>query len=342
MHLSAEFGRTEFEVQADGFRADEALEWIGGESLSALDQAGRALSMVGHALERQRPEALVLVGDRFETAAAAMAATLKRVPLVHLHGGEETSGAVDNSFRHAITQMSQLHLVSHKAHAERVIAMGIDPAAVHVVGAPGLDNLHRKDLPSPAELENQLGLELRPPVVVVTLHPATAASTSPDEEAAALCSAMEDVAATYVITLPNTDPGHRSIREILQAAAKRPGRVAVEALGSRVYWALLRAADAMLGNSSSAVIEGSALGLPAVNVGERQRGRLRGDNLIDARADRAAISAALRTALSPETRQGLEGGPGLFGEGYSAARIMDILREWRAPFSSTADGLHRC
>lgn len=334
MHLSTRFGRTEFELREDGFEAAESLPWIDDEhATEALDQAGRAIRAVGGALVRQRPEALLVVGDRFETAAAAMAATIGRVPVIHLHGGEETEGSIDNALRHAITQMAQLHLVSHEVHRERVISMGMDPSTVHVVGAPGLDNLRREDLPGPAELSRRLGLELNSPLVVVTLHPATASSTTPQEEAAALCEAMDAVDATYVITLPNTDPGHLLLREHLIGASKKPRRVAVDALGSRLYWGLLRLAAAMLGNSSSAIIEGSALGLPAVNIGSRQQGRLRGENVIDAPPEAAAIATALTEALSPATRRRLQGKAGPFGSGRSASLILDRLRAWRPPFS---------
>ncbi|MEO8501097.1 MAG: UDP-N-acetylglucosamine 2-epimerase, partial [Vicinamibacteria bacterium] len=142
----------------------------------------------------------------------------------------------------------------------------------------------------------------------------------------------------YVITLPNTDPGHALIRDVLLIAAKKPGRVAVEALGSRAYWGLLKVSDAMLGNSSSALIEGSALGLPAVNVGVRQKGRLRGENVIDALVNRADISKALMKALAPESRRALREPPGLFGKGSSAALIVDTLRMWHPPFSPATSG----
>jgi UDP-hydrolysing UDP-N-acetyl-D-glucosamine 2-epimerase len=333
MHLSTQFGRTEFELQADGFEADEAMSWIDDDPPThALDQAGRAIPAVGRALERQKPEALLLVGDRFETAAAAMAATIVRVPVIHLHGGEETEGAIDNAFRHAITQMAQLHFVSHEVHRQRVISMAANPTTVHVVGAPGLDNLFRPDLPGISELSARLGIGLNPPVVVVTLHPATASSTPQSALVSALCEGMDAVKATYVITLPNTDPGHGPLRAALLSAAEKPRRVAVDALGSRFYWGLLKAADAMLGNSSSAIIEGSALGLPAVNVGDRQKGRLRGENVIDARPDAVAISTALRHALSPATRQDLQTRAGPFGNGRSASLILDALRAWQPPF----------
>lgn len=334
MHLSKQFGRTEFELRADGFEPDEALAWIDDDrATDALEQAGQAIPAVGEALERLKPEAMLLVGDRFETAAAAMAATIQRVPVIHLHGGEETEGAIDNAFRHAITQMAQLHLVSHEVHKQRVISMGMDPRTVHVVGAPGLDNLFRPDLPGLSELTRRLGITLDPPVVVVTLHPATASSTPQAALVSALCEAMDAVEATYVITLPNTDPGHAPLREALIGASKKPRRVAVDALGSRFYWGLLKAADAMLGNSSSAIIEGSALGLPAVNVGDRQKGRLRGENMVDAPADAIAISTALRHALSPATRRDLRKKECPFGNGRSASLILDTLRAWTPPFS---------
>ncbi len=332
MHLSDAFGRTAFEIEADGFKADAALPWIDeNASTSAIEQAGRALESVGQALEQLRPHALLLVGDRFETAAAAIAATLSRIPIVHLHGGEETTGAVDNALRHAITQMAQLHLVSHEAHRNRVISMGIDPKTVHVVGAPGLDNLRRSDLATPEELSQKLGVELSHPLVVVTLHPSTASAIPGEVEVAALSEAMDAVPATFVITLPNSDSGHTLIREALVRAARKPGRVAVEALGSRGYWGLLSVADAMLGNSSSAIIEGSALGLPAVNIGDRQQGRLRGNNVIDAPVDADAIKSALRHALDPATRRACQDSSP-FGNGRSAESILDILRRWTPPF----------
>ena len=331
MHCSERFGRTVDSVLAEGFAPRETLAWIAADrSAPAAEEAGTALAAVGGALDRQRPDALMLVGDRFETAAAALAATLAALPIVHLHGGEESEGAFDNNFRHAITKLSHLHLVSHPAHRERVIAMGEDPSTVHVVGAPGLDNAHRTDLPPRAELEGALGLKLQPPVVVVTLHPATLGG-DPGREARAVSAAMDAVEATYVITMPNTDPGHEAIREAFAAAARRPRRVAVDALGERRYWGLLRAADAVLGNSSSGLIEAPVLGLPAVNVGERERGRLRGANVIDVPSEPAAITAGLRRALEPGFRAALTGTASPFGDGRSAARIRDVLAAWKPP-----------
>jgi len=331
MHTAARFGRTVEAIRADGFVPAETLVWIPDDRPStAAEQAGTAMREIGAALARQRPHALLLVGDRFETAVAALAATLAALPIAHLHGGEESEGAFDNNFRHAITKLSHLHLVSHADHRERVIAMGEDPATVHVVGAPGLDNAHRTDLPARAELEETLGLALEPPVVVVTLHPATLGGDAA-REAQAVCAAMDEVEATYVITMPNTDPGHEAIREAFAAAARPPRRVAVDALGERRYWGLLRLAGAVLGNSSSALIEAPVLAVPAVNVGERERGRLRGANVIDVPSEPAAIAAGLRRALDPRFRAGLAGTTSPFGDGRAARRIRDVLASWRPP-----------
>jgi UDP-N-acetylglucosamine 2-epimerase (non-hydrolysing)/GDP/UDP-N,N'-diacetylbacillosamine 2-epimerase (hydrolysing) len=330
MHCAERFGRTARLVAEDDFAASERLDWMGAGAPLAAEQAGEAVKQVARALARERPDFLLLAGDRFETAAAALAATLARVPLVHLHGGEETEGSFDNALRHAITKLSHLHLTSHPAHARRVIALGEDPATVHVVGAPGLDNLHRADLPGRAELERDLGLPLAPPVVVVTLHPATLGG-DPAVEAAAVAAAMDRVPATYVITLPNTDPGHEVVRTTLLAAAERPGRRAVEALGERRFWGLLRIAGAMLGNSSSALIEAPLLRLPAVNVGARQKGRVRAANVIDSAAEPEAIALALTRALASAFRASLAASESPFGDGHAAERILKVLGSWRPP-----------
>lgn len=324
------FGAALAHIEQDGLAPVERLRWVGEQvDAPAHHQTGDAVRLIGDALARHRPDTLLLVGDRFETAAAALAATLARVPIVHLHGGEETAGAFDNALRHAITKLAHLHLVSHVDHAKRVIAMGEDPASVHVVGAPGLDNVHRSDLADRAELEQFLGIELRAPVVLVTHHPATLGA-APECEIDALIAAIDRVDATYIVTLPNADPGSAAIRERLVAAVAHPRRRAADALGERRYFGLLRLADAMLGNSSSGLIEAPLLGLPVVNVGDRQKGRLREVNVLDVPPDADAITAKLTEALAPNFRAALPRGSAL-GDGYAAERIVEILSAWRAP-----------
>ena len=330
MHLSARHGRTVDLIRADGARPDAEFEWIGAAADPPADvQAARALNAVADHLRTHRPDALLLAGDRLETIAAALAATFERVPLIHLHGGEQTLGAFDDALRHAITKLAHLHLVSHEEHAQRVAALGEDPQTIHVVGAPGLDAAFRNDLPDRTELAEALGIALDPPVVVVTVHPSTL-EADPAATAAAVASAMDAVTATYVVTFPNVDPGQAEVREIMLAAADRgPSRVAIEALGERRYWGLMQVADAMLGNTSSGIVEAPTVDLPVVNVGDRQLGRRREANVIDVPADPAAIAAALETALDPATRGRLRNAHPALADGRAGARIADIIAAWR-------------
>ncbi|HYO44873.1 MAG TPA: UDP-N-acetylglucosamine 2-epimerase [Candidatus Limnocylindrales bacterium] len=334
MSLSAAHGHTVDALVADGFAPDARLAWLPEDPAAPLPapeaQAAGALTAVGAWLRATRPDALLLVGDRLETAAAALAATLAGVPIVHLHGGEQTLGAFDDALRHAITKLAHLHLVSHEEHALRVIAMGEDPASVHVVGAPGLDNLGRADLPGREALAVRLGIPLTAPVVVVTVHPATLAA-DPTATATAVAEAMRAVPATYVVTLPNTDPGGDSVAATMRAAAEATGGAAVAALGERGYWALLRVADAMLGNSSSGVIEAPVLDLPVVNVGDRQAGRRRDANVIDVADDAAAIAGALRRALDPGFRPGLPAADARLADGRAGERVARIIAAWQPP-----------
>jgi UDP-hydrolysing UDP-N-acetyl-D-glucosamine 2-epimerase len=331
MHCSDRFGRTENLIRADGFSPSETMAWLHDDGdATAARQSAEALAGVADALRRQAPQCLLVVGDRLETIAAVVAATLCLVPVVHLHGGEDTEGAFDNSFRNAITKMSHLHLVSHPDYARRVAAMGEDPATIHVMGSPALDNLQRSDLATRAELEEFLDLPLEAPVVVVTMHPTTL-GTGGGDEIGAVVAAMASIPATYVITMPNSDPGNEPVRDALRRAASAPRRKAVEALGERRYWGLLRQADAVLGNSSSGVIEAPALSLPTVNVGDRQRGRIRGPGVVDVGADAGAIAKALQTALDPSFRQRVRTAEPPFLPGNAAARVLAILRGWSPP-----------
>lgn len=327
MHLQPRFGEPLAALRRDDVPVARELPFL-AEPPSPTADAAAALQRVGGALAEDRPDALVLVGDRTETLAAGVAATIAGVPIVHLHGGEETEGAIDNACRHALTKLSHLHLVSHRVHADRVIRMGEDPSCVVVVGAPSLDHAFRDDLPGRDALGAELGLALEPPVVLVTVHPATLGAPA-REEVAAVAGAMAGVPATYVVTAPNADEGGAEITDYWRSWAGGRDRVAVvEALGDRRYWATLRLADAVLGNSSSGIIEAPALGVPVVNVGDRQRGRLRFGPVADVPADESAVTAALRKALA--TGRG-GSGEGDYPAPPVAPRIVEALRRWQIP-----------
>ena len=327
-HLQPRFGEPLELLRRDGVIPDRTVEFLAEPPAPAAD-AARALESVAAALAADRPDALMLMGDRTETLAAGVAATLSGVPIVHLHGGEESEGAIDNACRHALTKLSHLHLVSHPVHAARVVQMGEDPSAVIVVGAPGLDNRYRDDLPGRAELEKSLGLPLAPPVVLVTMHPTTLGE-SPKDELEAVAGAMAEVPATYVVTAPNADAGGVAIREFWgRWVAGRKRVVLVETLGETRYWGLLRLGDAVLGNSSSGIIEAPVAGVPVVNVGDRQKGRLRVGGVADVPARVGAVVEALQAALGKGRE--VTAAPGGYPEGPAAPRIAAALRAWKIP-----------
>jgi UDP-hydrolysing UDP-N-acetyl-D-glucosamine 2-epimerase len=331
MAADRRYSQTVSAVAGEGLEVVE-VPWPLGDDVPHDREGAGAMSALGDALRASRPAALVLAGDRYETAVAALTATLLSIPIVHLHGGEETEGAVDNVLRHSISKLASLHFVSHPDYARRLRQLGEPAETIVVSGAPGLDNLRRNDLPTRADLEQRLGISLVAPVVLVTVHPTTLA-LDPAEDAKAVCAAMDMVDATYVITLPNTDAGAAAVRALMERAGAGGRRTVTSALGERGYWGLLRLADAMLGNSSSGLIEAPAVSLPVVNVGDRQAGRLRGPNVIDVIPDSALVAAALRRALTAAFREQVKHSPALFGDGFSGRRIASHLIGWRIPQS---------
>lgn len=328
MHLRERFGRTIDNILADGLPISRTVDFVGEPPASARD-AGRAVDVIGVALAELEPDALILVGDRHETLAAGLAATLVRVPIVHLHGGEESEGAMDNQMRHALTKLAHLHLVSHETHARRVIQMGEDPRTVIVVGAPGVDNAFRADLPDRAELGAELGIALEDPIVLVTVHPTTLGikGDDPEGEVAAAAAALSEITATYVISSPNSDEGGEAILSFWeQWTDKRSHARVFRNLGERRYWALLKLSAAVVGNSSSGIIDAPSIGIPSINVGDRQKGRLPLGAVTHVPAESAAIGTALRAALASGRST-----PAVPATGSAAARILDALREWSLP-----------
>lgn len=329
MHCSPRFGRTVDLVRADGCAVHRELAFL-ADAPDPVHDTGNAVSLVGDALRRDRPAALILAGDRSETLAAGLAATLERVAIIHLHGGEESEGAVDNAFRHALTKLSHLHLVSHDDHRRRVVQMGEPPENVIVVGAPGLDHLYRDDLISSERMSEALGAPIERPLILVTVHPTTLGDT-PDAtaEARAVAGALDALGGTVVISQPNADAGGATIRAFwTEWAASRPHVVLRDALGDALYWGLLHEADVLVGNSSSGIIEAPAAGLPSVNVGDRQRGRLRATGTLDAPPTAPAVAAAISTAMSPGHRAAMRTSPPLYPPGPTAPRIIEAIAEW--------------
>jgi UDP-N-acetylglucosamine 2-epimerase (non-hydrolysing) len=330
MHLSPEFGNTWQAIVDDGFTIDAKVEML----LSSDSRVGIAKSMglgtigMADALERLAPDALVILGDRFEALAAAQAALVMNIPIVHLHGGEVTEGAYDDAIRHAITKMASLHCVAAEPYRRRVIQMGEAPARVLDVGALGLDHLTRSPRMSRQALAESLAFSLDAPYLLVTYHPVTVADEPPVESFQALLDALERWPDHKVIlTYPNADNGGRAIIPLLEAcAARQPERVlAIPSLGFKRYLSAVAEADAVIGNSSSGLIEVPSFGVPTLNIGQRQGGRLAADSVLHCAAEVDAIDAGLHEALSPAFRERCRHTRNPYGQGNAAQQIVDAL-----------------
>jgi UDP-hydrolysing UDP-N-acetyl-D-glucosamine 2-epimerase len=327
-HLSPEFGRTAVTIEEDGFPVAARIEML----LSSDSPEGIAKSMglgiVGfaQAFGAGRPDILLVYGDRFEMHAAALAALPFRIPVAHIHGGEVTEGAIDESLRHSITKLSHLHFTATQDYARRVVQMGEEPWRVSVSGAPTLDNLQTMRIPGCAEIGDRIGMDLAAGPLLVTFHPATLEYDLASAQMADLLAVLHASQLPVVFTMPNADTGGRVLRErIGEFVAKHPIARAVESLGTEHYFGLMRLARAMVGNSSSGIIEAPSFGLPVVNIGSRQRGRTRGANVIDVGVSQEEIARGLEHALDPVFREGLRGCPNPYGDGHAAERIVSRL-----------------
>lgn len=332
MHLSPEFGLTAREIEADGFPVAERVEMLLSSDTPVGTAKAIGLGVIGFAdaFSRLRPDILVVLGDRFEILAAAQAALVARIPIAHLHGGETTEGAFDEAIRHSITKMAHLHFVAAEPYRRRVIQLGENPKRVHNVGAPGLDHVRRTTLLDQASLEDAIGFELGEPTFLVTYHHATLSERSAADGARELLRALDRFPAAHLLfTKANADTGGRAINELLETyTASHPGRARVFAsLGQQRYLSALRLVDIVIGNSSSGIVEAPALRVPTVNIGPRQQGRLRAASVIDCTDDADAIADAIERALSAAFQASLEGVVSPYGEGDTARRVVEVLRE---------------
>lgn len=332
MHLAPQFGLTVTEIEKDGFPIAERVPMPLSSDTPQSVSAAMGIGMAGFAkaYDRLRPDILVVLGDRFETFAAAASAVPFRIPIAHIHGGEITEGAMDEMFRHAITKLSTYHFASTKEHAKRIIQMGERPGRVFNVGAMGLDNIKKLKLLKRDELAGALGIPQSGKWGIMTYHPVTLEdeSNAGKETNSLLDAALGAKDVFWVITKPNADTGNRAITAAVEKfASKYPKRAAVfDSLGSLKYLSLLNHASVMLGNSSSGILEAPSFKLPVVNVGPRQKGRLRAGNVIDVEAPKKVkIADALRRALSSGFNRSLKGLKNPYGHGGASDRIIKML-----------------
>ncbi|HEY1100019.1 MAG TPA: UDP-N-acetylglucosamine 2-epimerase [Myxococcota bacterium] len=302
---------------------------MSAESDTPLDVAqtiGRGVAGFASCFAAQRPDIVLVLGDRFEMFAAAVAAVPFVLPIAHLHGGERTGGAIDDAFRHAITKMSHLHFVSTRAHGDRVRQLGEEAWRVTVSGAPALDAFLRSSPVDDDALTACLGVDARAPFALCTFHPTTLQPGSAERQSQALLEALARVEIPVVFTMPNADTGGLVIRAAIEHALRRqPTWRAHESLGHAMYGAALARAAVVVGNSSSGIIEAPAFGVPIVNIGERQDGRERAASVVDVTNDADAIVAAVRAALTPAARAAARACRSPYGDGHAADRIVERL-----------------
>ncbi len=329
MHLNLEHGLTVREIEAEDFPIAERIEVpMDGDSPLAVARAmGNGTAGMAQALARHPPDILLVLGDRFEMHAAALATLPFNIPLAHIHGGELTLGAMDDALRHSLTKLSHLHFAAAEAYAQRLRQMGEEPWRVTVSGAPGLDNLTTLAPLDPDEITRRFGIFLDPAPLLVTLHPETRSGIAAQELAETTLSAIAEAGYPSVFTQPNADPGSQAITaEIGRFIASHDNAWMIENMGTASYFALMRAAAVMVGNSSSGIIEAASFALPVVNIGTRQDGRLRAANVIDVPVEPTAIANAIRRAAAPQFRAPLSGLQNPYGDGRATGRIIDRLR----------------
>lgn len=330
-HLDDRFGRTETIISGDGFTIDARVNLkLGvGSKLDTARSMGAAVDGLAQAFAELSPDCVILLGDRYETLGAATAATIMGLPIAHIHGGELTQGAIDDAFRHAITKMAHLHFAAAEPYCQRIIQMGETPEHVHNVGAIGLDNIKRLSLMDRHALSDSIGMDLSGPYFLVTYHPETIG----DDEHGAAIDALLDALADFpdhkvLVTGVNADPGHGDITKKLSAYANdNSTRVILkESLGQVRYLSAMKYCDAVVGNSSSGMIEAPAMAVPTVNIGHRQDGRLRASSVIDCTSDQVSITSALQRSTTTDIDADARS---LFGDGKISEKIVAELKSVR-------------
>jgi len=328
-HYAAEFGTTINEIAESGFDWEPGFEMtpVCNTPAGIGKSIGFSATKIAQTFSTKQPDLLVVLGDRFEMLAGAITAMGFNIPVAHIHGGAVTEGAIDELVRHALTKMSHLHLVSCDQYAKRVCQMGEEKWRVHVTGAPGLDELSNFTAVSHEQIKRWLGFDLTFPFLLVCLHPVTVESQHNIEYVESLIAALDQRSESIVLTYPNADPGSHEIINAFEAfAAEKPNQVNLfKNMGTNVFNALLNNAAALVGNSSSGIVEAATFQLPVVNIGTRQDGKVKPKNVIDCDYGVTSIGSAIDRALNPTFRCSLSDLINPYGDGNAGSRIAKIL-----------------
>lgn len=330
MHLSSEFGMTYHEIEQDGFTIHKKIEILkdGDTSRGVSKAMGHALFGFSEYFDELKPDLLIVLGDRYETLAVCIAAMNARIPIAHLYGGETTEGAIDEAIRHAITKMSYLHFTSTKEYRNRVIQLGESPDRVFQVGAIGIENIRNTELLSKEELEKSLEISLKKPYAVVTFHPSTLEEESVMKQMNELLKACDEhKELNYIFTKANADANGRIINELVdEYAIKNENVFAFTSLGMLRYLSALKYCKMVIGNSSSGLIEAPSFGIPTINIGDRQKGRLHSDSVIHCTVDKHAITKSIELALSIDFQEKAKMTTNPYGDGMTSDKIVKILK----------------
>lgn len=331
MHLSPEFGLTYRVIEQDGFTINERVEMLLSSDTPVGIAKSIGLGVIGFAdvFARLKPDILVLLGDRFETFAAAQAAMIAKIPIAHIHGGESTQGAIDEAFRHSITKMAHIHFTAAEPYRKRVIQLGEDPARVINAGTPGLDHLNKTILLDKNQLEEEINFKLGEPFFLVTYHPVTLSDDDPGLVFNELLAALDEFpTAKIIFTKANADTYGRVINKMIDEYVKnhKNRAKAFTSMGQQLYLSAMKHANVVIGNSSSALTEAPALQKAAINIGKRQEGRLKATSIIDVDEEKESIVNAIKKALSNEFQEKLKNVKSLYGKGNASRKIKEILK----------------
>ncbi|HEY6977112.1 MAG TPA: UDP-N-acetylglucosamine 2-epimerase [Chitinophagaceae bacterium] len=331
MHLSPEFGLTFNEIEKDGFKITKKIEILLSSDSPEGVVKSIGLGAIGFAdaLKELQPDLVIILGDRFEMLSIAEAALIFKIPVAHLHGGEITEGAYDDSIRHAITKMSHLHFASTEIYKNRIIQMGENPDCVFNVGAIGLDNIKLLTLLSKSDLQKRLNIVFKTHNYLITFHPATLNETTAALEFEQLIAALKKQEnSLFIFTKSNADNGGRLINELIDKyVSLRPeNSIAFTSLGQQLYLSVMQYMDAVVGNSSSGIIEAASFKVPAINIGDRQKGRIHTNNVVNCKSEQKEIEKAFESVKLPAFKRTLQKIINPYGSGNTASSITKVLK----------------
>mgnify|MGYP000078838687 CR=1 FL=1 len=332
MHLFEEFGNTYQQIEKDGFSIDKKVDisLLSDSKLAISKSMGIGITECSKAFADLRPDLLVVLGDRFEIFSAVSAAMIAKIPVAHLHGGEATEGAFDESIRHSITKMSHLHFTATEEYRNRVIQLGEQPDRVFNVGAIGIDNIKRLHLLSKQEFEKSIQFNLAKRNLLVTFHPVTLEDATSELHFTHLLNSLSKLECTNIVfTKANADTCSRVINRLIDDYVKEYPETAIafDSLGQLRYLSAMQYVDGVVGNSSSGLLEAPSFKIGTINIGDRQKGRIKASSVIDCLPEEESITQALEKLLSQQFTQSVQYTISPFGEGVVSEKIVEIIEK---------------